>query len=214
MVLGEELKSSGITEKTPENILLGAGTIHKGFKFDSTKKAWNFLESLVGATSGGSKFSIVPEVNQVEVDGALVRVKGLDVKQGETASIETNFAETTPDILKTAVIGQLGNSDIEGYDVIESKSNIEEGDYWDNIAFVGKTITQKPIIIIMENALCTSGLELEGKNKESGVGKYTFECTQEITADLTKLPYHIYYPSATPAATGTSIQPGDTTTRK
>lgn len=193
--LGSEFKSSGITEKTPGNIPFGAGTIHRGLKF--TENKWNFADSLVGATSGGSKFEIVPEVTQVEVDGALVAVKELDVKQGETATMEVNFVELTPDIIKASVIGQSGTSDITGYSVIESKSMIEEGDYWENIAFVGKTLTGQPIIVIMANALCTSGLSIEGKNKEAGVGKYTFRCSQEITGDLTTLPYKIYYPTPT-----------------
>lgn len=193
--LGSEFKSSGVTEKTPGNILFGAGTIHKGLKFATGK--WNFAESLVGATSGGSKFEIVPEVTQVEVDGALVAVKQLDVKTGETATMEINFAELTPDIIKAAVIGQSAESDVDGYSLITSKSQIEEGDYWENVAFVGKTVTGSPIIVIMDNAICTSGISMEGKNKEAGVGKYTFRCSQEITGDLTMLPYKIYYPTPT-----------------
>lgn len=196
-VLGSEFKSSGVTKKTPDNIPFGAGTIHKGLKFDTQSKKWNFAESLAGATSGGSKFEIIPEVAQVEVDGALVAVKELDVKQGETANMEVNFAELTPDIIKAAVIGKSVNSDIEGYNMITSKAQIEEGDYWENIAFVGKTLTGKPIIVILENALCTSGLSLEGKNKTAGVGKYTFRCSQTIDGDLTTLPYKIYYPTPT-----------------
>lgn len=191
--LGSEFKSSGVTDKTPGNILFGAGTIHKGLRFETSK--WNFAESLVGATSGGSKFEIVPEVTQVEVDGALVAVKELDVKTGETATMEINFAELTPDIIKAAVIGQNGESDAEGYSFITSKGQIEPGDYWDNIAFVGKTVTGNPIIVIMDNVICTSGISMEGKNKEAGVGKYTFRCSQEITGDLTTLPYKIYYPT-------------------
>ena len=81
----EELKSSGITAKTPENIMLGAGTIHKGFALTDGK--WNFEESLIGATSGGSKFSIVPEFMDIEVDGALVKLKGHQQKVCETATM-------------------------------------------------------------------------------------------------------------------------------
>ena len=193
-ILGSEFKSSGVTENTPGNIPFGAGTIHKGLKFNAETKKWNFAESLAGATSGGSKFEIVPQVEQVEVDGALVAVAELDVKQGETASMEINFAELTPDIIKASVIGQAADSDIEGYSLVTSKSQIEKGDYWDNISFVGKTLTGRPIIVIMENALCTSGLTIEGKNKTAGVGKYTFRCSQKIGGDLTTLPYKIYYP--------------------
>lgn len=195
--LGSEFKSSGVTTKTPGNIPFGAGTIHKGLSFDTETKKWNFADSLVGATSGGSKFEIKPEVMQVEVDGAWVAVEELDVKTGETANMEINFIELTPDIIKASVIGQAGDSKIEGYSLIESKSKIEKGDYWENIAFVGKTLTGTPIIVIMDNALCTSGLSIEGKNKEAGVGKYTFRCSQTIEGDLTVLPYHIYYPTPT-----------------
>ena len=119
------------------------------------------------------------------------------MKQGENATMEVNFVELTPEIIQAAVIGQAGTSDVTGYSPITSKSQIESGDYWENIAFVGKTLTGKPIIVILENALCTSGLSIEGKNKEAGVGKYTFRCSQKISGDLTVLPYKIYYPTPT-----------------
>ena len=82
--IGSEFKSSGITADTPKNIMLGAGTIHKGLTFatgSGSTGSWNFEESLICATSGGSKLSIVPEFTDIEVDGALVKVKGLTVKQ-------------------------------------------------------------------------------------------------------------------------------------
>lgn len=186
---------SGVKEDTPENILLGAGTIHKGLAYDTTEKAWNFADSIFASTSGGNKFEIIPEVLQLEIDGASVRTKGLDVKTGEKATLEVNFAELTTEIINSAIIGQIGTSGITGYDVIESKASIENADYLENIAFVGKTVTGKPIIVILDNAICTSGLSVEGKKKDQSVGKYTYECTQEITGDLAKLPYHIYYPT-------------------
>lgn len=186
---------TGVSANTPKNIMFGAGTIHKGLKY--TSNAWNFDSTIVGATSGGSKLSIVPEITNIEVDGALVKAKGLTVKTGETASMEINFIELTKDIIKAATIGADGTSDdATNYDVIESKANIATGDYWENIAFVGKTLEGKNIIAIMDNALCTSGFEQEGKNKEGAVGKYTFECHADLTSDLDKLPWHIYYPKA------------------
>ena len=88
----EEFKSSGITDKTPKNIVFGAGTIHKGLRYDASKKTWNFAESLIGATSGGTKLSIKPELKDIEVDGASVKVKELAVKIGETAQMEIGRA--------------------------------------------------------------------------------------------------------------------------
>ena len=186
---------NGITANTPKHILFGAGTIHKGLKYSST---WNFEESLVGATNGGSKLSIVPELYDVPLDGANVAVKGLKVKTGETATMEVNFAELTEDIIKAATIGKTGTATDSTYNLIESKADIAVGDYWENVAFVGKTLEGKNIIAILENALITSGLETEGKNKESAVGTYTFTCHAAADADsFDTLPWKIYYPKAT-----------------
>lgn len=185
---------NGVTANTPKNILFGAGTIHKNLKY--TTNTWNFAESLMGATSGGSKLSIIPEVTKVPVDGALVAVKGLSVKTGETATMEINFAELTKEIIMAATLGAAGTSEDTNYDAIVSKADIAEGDYFENIAFVGKTLGGKNIIAILEGALCTSGFEQEGKNKEGAIGKYTFECHAELDSDLDTLPWKIYYPKA------------------
>lgn len=191
---------SGVTNKTPGNIVFGAGTIHKGLKYTAGSGggsgSWNFAESLVGATNGGSKFTITPEITPIEVDGIGVKAKGMAQKTGETATMEVNFAELTEDIILAATLGQTGTSNDTNYDVIEAKTEISEGDYWENIAFVGTTLKGKKIICILDNALCTSGLEHEGKNKEGSVGKYTFECYAEFgdSTDQDILPWHIYYP--------------------
>ncbi len=185
---------TGVTASTPQNILFGAGTVHKNLKY--TGSAWNFDESIMGATSGGSKLSIIPEVTKIEVDGALVAARGLTVKTGETATMEINFIELNTELIKAATMGVAGTSEDTTYDMIESKASIAEGDYFENIAFVGKTLEGKNIIAILENALCTSGFEQEGKNKEGAIGKYTFECHAELDGDLDKLPWKIYYPKA------------------
>jgi hypothetical protein len=194
MAIGEEFKSSGITEKTPKTVMLGAGTIHKGLTFATDK--WNFEESLICATSGGSKLSIKPEFYDIPVDGALVKVKGLTAKVGETATLEINPIELTPDVVSMAVIADKAASETaEGYTELTSRAVINEGDYIKNLAYVGKTIEGKPIIIVFDNALCTSGLELEGKNKEAAVPKFTFECYADLSPEADTLPWHIYYPT-------------------
>lgn len=198
MIMGKA-GNTGVTADTPKNILFGAGTIHKNVKYDAEKKTWNFEDSIIGATQGGSKLSIVPEFVDVEADGALVLVKGLKVKTGETASMEINFLEINQDIMKHALIGEEGTSEDPNYTEIKTKANLTDGDYYDNIAFVGKTLDGRNIIVIMENVLCTSGFESEGKNKEAGVGTYTFTCHADINSDLQTLPVKLYYPKTVTA---------------
>lgn len=182
----------GVTADTPKKVLFGAGTIHKNLKYESS---WNFAESIVGATSGGSKLEIIPTITELEVDGALVPVKGLThQKTGEVATMEINFIELTDDVLKSALIAKEGTSEDTKYKVLESKPNIEAGDYWDNIAFVGKDLNGDNIIAILPNALCTSGLSLEGKSKEASKPAVKFVCTADTTGDLDTLPWKIYRP--------------------
>lgn len=205
MAKGDEFKSSGITENTPKTVMLGAGTIHKGLTFTpgtgGADGVWNFDDSLICATSGGSKLTIAPEFYDVPVDGALVKVKGLTVKVGETATLEINPIELKADILKMALIGDEDESETApGYNEITSRARINEGDYLENMGYVGKTIEGTPIIIVFDYALCTSGLELEGKNKEAAVPAFTFECFADLTPEADVLPWHIYYP--TPESNG------------
>ena len=94
---------SGATSATPKSIVFGAGTIHKGLKYEGA--AWNFTDSLVGATSGGSKVSIKPEITKVEVDGVYVNTKELSIKTGGTATMEVSFIELTEDVLTAATLG-------------------------------------------------------------------------------------------------------------
>lgn len=182
----------GISAKTPEDILLGAGTYHTGLKFENGVWTGN----CVGATSGGGKVSIEGEYVDIELDGALVLVKGLTVKQGGRASIEASMAELSASNIKMATNFKKGESDAQGYDMFVDKPNIEEDDYVENFGFVGKTANgAKNIVVIFEYALCKSAFELEGKNKEHSVLKVVLEAYAENAGDLDTLPVKIYYPA-------------------
>lgn len=191
MVMGKH----GVTANTPKNILLGAGTYHKNLKWASN--AWT--GDIIGATSGGGKVTIVGELKKLDVDGAMVNVKGLTVKQGGEAKMEVNVAEITTDILKTATLFEEGSSTSGNLTTLQDKANIEEGDYLENFGFVGKTEGGKDIIVIFESALCTSGLDFDLKNKEHAVLKLTMEAYADIDSDLDVLPVKIYYPDAATA---------------
>ena len=188
----------GVSGTTPDNILLGAGTIHRNLKWDSASKKWT--GEIIGATSGGNKITIAGEIIDIELDGALVKVKGLAVKQGGTCVMEVNYAELSSEIMQMTSLFAVGDSDADGYTMLADKASIEEGDYIENYGFVGQTANgKKNIIIIFENALCTSGLELEAKGKENSVIKATMEAYARNEGDLDTLPVKIYYPDTVAA---------------
>ena len=189
------LVKHGITQNTPSNIPLGAGTWFKNLEF--TEGGWT--GTVLGATSGGSSIKITPEVLNIEVDGAMALAKGLAVMQGGTGEAEVNFAEINKDILAMTTLGEVisdGSGDsVEGFDCIQTKNAITEGDYVQNLGFVGYTADQtKQIIMIMDYALCTSGLQFDSKNKENTVVKATFTAYGGIDTDLDRVPIRIYYP--------------------
>lgn len=190
-------KKNGVTTNTPKKIQLGAGTIYKNLVFSNS--AWS--GTVLGATSGGNTYNITNEQRDLgnDIDGVHVKVKGLQVKQGETASLEVNFVELSQEIIKKAIIGEAdSDTTVGGFDVIKTKAQIESGDYFDNIGFVGFTAENKPIIIIMENALCTSGLSNNPQDKNPTVSKVTFECSAELNNDgddYDVLPVRIYMPT-------------------
>ena len=187
----------GISTTTPGNILLGAGTYLKNLTYSGN--AWS--GDILGATSGGGKISIKGEFQDIELDGALVKVKGLTVKQGGAASAEVSFAEITTETLKMGTLFKEGTSSASGFTMLEDKATITEGDYITNFGFVGYTADgSKQIIVIFENALCTSGFEVEPKGKEQAIVKLTLEAYATNSGNLDTLPVKIYYPTG-------SVQP-------
>lgn len=182
-------KTHSVTKNTPQNIALGAGIVVYGLTY--AEGGWSYT-GIFGATNGGSKLEIKPVLQDLEVDGVLVKVKGLTAKLGETATLETNLAEVTTENLRMATVGKNGEG-VDGFDEIVSKPRLEENDYIENLGFIGHKLNGDPTVIKLDYALCTSGLDFEAKNKEQSTIKVVFECTAELEADdLTVLPWHIY----------------------
>lgn len=163
---------------------------------DYVTGAWTDGEdNVLGATNGGNKLSIIPEITPIEVDGATVEIKGLNQKTGETGTLEVNLAQHTVESIKRAIVGKEVDSLIKGFVQIETKSLIELSDYLDNIAYVGTKTDGTEIIVIFENAICSSGFEIDPKNKETAVTTTTFKSTADFAGGVyDKLPIYIFYP--------------------
>ena len=185
---------TGFTEDTPKNLLLGAGKLYKNLKFSADGTIDEKNSKCFGATSGGNVFTVTPEFFTPEIDGVYVKMKGNNHKVGETATLEVNMTEFKRDILMSAAVGELSDEENAAYDVITSKAEISDEDYYDNIAFVGEKTDSTLIIIVMENALCTGGLGIDAKHKDTAKPKLTFECNQHAGGDPRKLPWTIYCP--------------------
>jgi len=197
---------TGYNQKTMENLHTGAGAFFKNFIVGTdTYESARTGGKLLGATQGGGEFKAAAEIRNIEIDGLPGKGKGTEIIDYIDVSMTMNFIETTPGILAMA----LGAADIDTttngtYDIITGRNSFEDGDYVDNITYIG-TITgsEEPIIIQVFNALSTDGLNIKVEDKKEGVIPVTvyghYEDTGEGTLDAP--PYKIYYPKGSNAAT-------------
>ena len=207
----------GMTKNTLERIWLGAGTIHKGLTLTTGTSGgnaqFNFKETLLCATSGGNSLEITSTLYDVPIDGVGVKVYGGVVKTGETGTMTINALDMTPELLNHALFSDLVESQgAKDYLVGTTGQKIEEKHWIDNLAYVGETLKdRKPIVIIFEKAICTSGAKVDGKSFEASVLPLTFEAYRPYSDNdrMTGLNIRIYYPKtsadAQSAAASTTV---------
>lgn len=190
-----KLKNHALSKDTPQKLMFASGVYYANLKW--AEGAWTGAP--IGATSGGGKVIITPEYISPELDGATVAIKGTKQLVSMTGSMETTLTEFKENIFKdTLHLTEDTNTTVEGYTVLKPKENLEDSDYLENIAFVGRLTNGKRVIVIMDNALCTSPLEIEAKDKTQATYSCTFECHADIEQDdLTTLPIKLLFPKET-----------------
>lgn len=189
-------KITGITAKTPDRLLLNAGAFFKNYnpETDTVDKA---KTKLIGATQGGGSFSAVPTVRPIEIDGASGNIKGMSVIDDWTVTMTANVKEVTVDSMKLALGAATAETSTApaGYTKISGKSDFEDEDYQDNITWVGTLKgSDKPVIIVLKNALSTNGLSLTVADKGEAVIPITLTGHYD-SMDTDTAPFDIYYPT-------------------
>lgn len=198
---------SGITTGTPARIAFGAGVFFQGVEYDEkvAPTETEIKAAILGATQEGGKITITPEFFAPDLDGALVAVKELQQKVGETATLETSLVELSAEYIAHSVIGEINDSTDNNYDVITS-SDLRSGHFYTGFGYYGELLDGRPFICIFKNALCTSGFATESKNKENSKFTGTFECQSDIAYGVDKLPYALFIRKA---SGWTSVQAED-----
>jgi hypothetical protein len=199
---------NGMTKDTPKKFMLGAGAFFKNYEYgvDSYETA-KASGKLLGATTGGGSFTATPTVRQTELDGAPANTAELQNIDEWAVSMVANVKEATAALLQAA----LGAADIDesdtDYDKVTARGDVESGDYLDNITWIGRISgSDKPVIIILKNAMSHNGLALTMADKSEAViavtiiGHYALE---DIADGDYAAPFEIYFPkitSSTPTA--------------
>lgn len=194
----QAVRKTGYTKNTPKSYIVDAGAVFKNLEWNKETSKWE--GELLGATSDGNKVTIEKSYREIEVDGVKTKAVGLKLLESQNATLETNVKELTAENIALALGAEVKSGDGEtaptNYKIITSKGTVDNSDYLKNIALVGTISgTKDPIIVVLDNALCTSGLEMELKDNDEAVVAMTFEAhaDEDQVEDLT-LPARIYYP--------------------
>jgi len=193
------LKKSGYTSKTAKNYVINAAVVYTNV---THTEVGGFEGTLHGATSGGVKVTIEQEYRDIEVDGTShTKVKGNKVLESANATITANMKEITAETIRQSLNGTIADATVEeaptGYKVIRTKRKVEDIDYITNIAVVGTLSgTSEPVIAIIDNALCISGLDGEMQDNGEMVIEQIYQAhatPEQLEAD--EFPWRILYPT-------------------
>ena len=220
MGLFQKRNYNGITKKTVENLQLDAGAFFKNFIVgEDTYASAKAAGKIIGATDGGGSFRAVAAIRQITVDGAGTRVKGFANVDGWEVALGFTLKEMTTDALKDALgladFNKNEEDKLDGYDVITGRMSIEDGDFIENVTWVGcLSGSDKPIYIQLTSGFNEDGLTFNMQDKSEGSIACTFygyNSLEEYMQDEVKPPFKIYRPHTTSDTVQTTAQTASTT---
>ena len=192
------VKRTGYTNETAKAFLVDAGAVYKNLKYDQASKKWK--GELLGATEDGNKVKIEVKTRDIKIDGTFSMYKGQKQIESTNAELEVKVKELTHSNIALAILGKARAAEAteapDNYQVIEGTSKLTNDQYLDNIGLVGTvTGSNEPVVIVLDNALCVSGLEVDFKDNSEAVATLKFQAhaDENQVADR-KLPCRIYYP--------------------
>lgn len=199
---------SGVTSTTVKEIVLDAGAFFKNFVYGTDTYASALAAGkCIGATQGGGTFKAVPTMRQIPVDGIKGKMKGLEVVQAWDVNMAANLLQINADTIALA-LGMSTETVDAFYEKIVGKNYVLDTDYFTNITYVGKDLgTSKPIVIVVQNALNTTGLNLTFADNAEAVMAVDFAGHYTSSTPDTP-PFEIYNPKAEGSISGTVTDGG------
>ena len=195
----QNVRTTGFTADTPKHFIVDAGALYKNLEFDATEN--KYKGEPIGATSGGSTVNVEQEYRTIEIDGVFTDAVGTKMLQSSTASMEVNIKAITAETIKMGINGTISTGDgktaPEGAQVVTGKGTLENSDYIQNVALVGKySGSDDPIIVILDNVLSDGGLEFSVEDNNEAIVTMTLKAHADAgqVADRA-LPMRVIFPA-------------------
>lgn len=177
---------TGFSKNTTKHITQGAGIYVKNLELGEEIEPGN--PKIIGATQGGGTVTIAMVLRHIPVDGVIGHAKGLTEIDEVTATMQINVLEVKQSIIEMA-LGACDTEELEDGKVkITGRLNITDTDYLDNISWIGY-VGDTEMIIMLHNAMNSSGLVINNMDKENAVIPLTMEATYKWGDE--KPPYTI-----------------------
>jgi hypothetical protein len=186
--------TTGLTGESTKNLVIDAGAVY--INLGETD------ERVLGATRGGSTFTIEQDIKLIEIDGVRGATKGARRVIESNAKIVANLLELSSENIMLAIAGSSATDwtddtsagTVATHDEIRRTRNISDLDYIKNVSIVGKVNgTDENIICTVYNALSDEGLEMALEDKEETGVEITFTAHFDPT-DVETEPWAIRYP--------------------
>lgn len=175
------------TEIKKEEVTLGEGIIVKDFGLSS--------QVVIGVTRGGSTYTVEKDVRNIEFDGKMGAVKGLDFVNTVNANLAINMLSITADSMLELYSGMTKEDlTVEGkvYDKVKQTLEVTDGNYLTNIAFVGSKANGKAYVAVIENAINVGNVEKAYEDKGEVVVNVVMRASYEADK-LREVPtYELY----------------------
>lgn len=197
------MRFTKIPETTFSEIQLNAGILLRAFT--PTDGSMD-LENILGATTGGFKFSDVPTFIDFgeDIDNCPKNMK--ELKQVDTREVTASGTFVT---ISTALAKSLmGTADIGRPDTtkVTPRDDIQDTDFTD-LWWVGDYSSKNGetkggyVAIHMMNVLSTGGFSIQTGDKAKGQFAFTFTAHYSMEAQTT-VPYEVYIKAGTDEAAG------------
>lgn len=199
---------NGLRPGSSKSLMIGPGLLTKNFnlaQFDPTNPAtWGVM---LGATKGGNNVTMDTEWHQVEVDGALGPVDGMEWLTKAEAKVSTTLLEISKENLQMKLNVFDVTTHNTDYDIIRHNGSVAPI-AGTNLALFGSVVgSLHPVVVVLENARCTDSFELPfGNGKDDVTLKAEFE-SRFSEAEPTKIPFYILYPKGGSPVAAPTVSP-------
>lgn len=205
--------TTGLTANGFKKLVLNAGAFVAGFDPSSyatvsalkTALATALADSTksLGMTRGGGTFTCTREMRQVEADGIRYRFVGDTFVDSADAYLSTTLIQVgDPNVLKNA-IGTVTTTATTGKTVLKMKTRLEEGDYLEDLCWVGDIADGGLVVIHLANAFNTADIAITITDKGELTLPVEFHAFQGDVEDYDYAPYEIIFLDAPAASSGT-----------